>query len=197
MLTVVAEPRQLKIYEISAKCKCSECGKIINKTFSFKRREDIEPTNRDWDNLEKEKDAWKLEKHICNSCKIQKVAQEREDVTSSYTFMLSKLDELQRQIEQVVQDKVQRINCLEELKGKVLIDKNSEEWVIESIREGSANNIGFEITCYRINKRKPWLLTEDCRYFTNDKTVWNNFSTLDGCVITNEEFEKRAELLKN
>ena len=197
MQTYITQTWQFKTHSIQGRCKCVECGKPITKTFSFETREDVPTQREDWDKLEERKQEWLKKPHICNSCKRKKITYDKNDVTSSYTFKFSKLDELQRQIDDIIKDKVRRTDCLKELEGKILVDKDSQEWVIERIREGSVNNIGFEITCYRINKRKPWLLTEDCKYFTNDKTMWNNFSTLEGCIITNEVFEKRAESLKN
>jgi hypothetical protein len=109
--------------------------------------------------------------------------------------MFSKLDELQNQIQQIIKDKNERIQSIKDIEGKVLIDKDNTEWYIQSIRDGSINGIGFEIQCYKINKQKPWLTTDDCRYFSNDKTMWNNFSTLENCIITDEVFSKRKDLL--
>ena len=81
------------------------------------------------------------------------------------------------------------------MEGKVLLDRDKTEWLIYRIGDGWQNNMGFEIQCYKINKQKPWLYTDECRYFSNDKACWSNFSTLEGCIITDEEFSKRRELL--
>ena len=182
-------------YKINGQCKCSACGKKIDKTFSFEYREDTEPSWIDIEDLKKEKQEWEQESHICNSCLRKKIKQERKDITNNYTFMFSKLDELQNQIQQIIKDKNERIQSIKDIEGKVLIDKDKTEWYIQSIRDGSINGIGFEIQCYKINKQKPWLITDDCRYFSNDKTMWNNFSTLENCIITDEVFSKRKDLL--
>lgn len=195
MNTYISRTWKFYKYKINGQCKCSECGKPINKTFSFEYREDTEPCWIDKEKLKKEKQEWEQESHICNSCLRKKIKRDSKDITNNYTFMFSKLDELQRQIQQIIKDKDERIKSIKDMEGKVLIDKDNTEWYIQSIRDGSINGIGFEIQCYKINKQKPWLITDDCRYFSNDKTMWNNFSTLENCIITDEVFSKRKELL--
>ena len=195
MKTTISRTWEFRTYSIQGRCKCAKCGKPIIKTFSFQTREDVPTVKEDWDYIEKQKEEWLSESHICNSCKRKKVTQERKDITLNYTFMFSKLDELQNQIKQIVKDKVQRVKSIKDIEGKVLIDKNGIEWFIERISEGSQNNLGFELRCYRINKQKPWLCTDDCRYFTSNTTMWSNYSTLEGCAITDEVFSDRKELL--
>jgi len=195
MNTYISRTWKFYKYKINGQCKCSECGKPINKTFSFDYREDTEPCWIDIERLKKEKQEWEQESHICNACLRKKIKQDSKDITNNYTFMFSKLDELQTQIQQIIKDKDERIKSIKDMEGKVLIDKDNTEWYIQSIRDGSINGIGFEIQCYKINKQKPWLITDDCRYFSNDKTMWNNFSTLENCKITDEVFSKRKELL--
>lgn len=195
MKTLISKTWEFRTYSIQGKCKCYNCGKPITKTFSFETREDVLTTKEDWDRLEERKQKWLSQSHTCNACKRKKIMQERKDITSDYTFMFSKLDELQNQINQIVKDKNQRIDSIKDIEGKVLIDKDKTEWLIYSIRDGSVNGIGFEIECYKINKQKPWLTTDECRYFSNDKTMWSNFSTLEDCIITDEIFSKRKELL--
>ena len=195
MNTYISKTWAFYRYKINGQCKCSECGKPINKTFYFEYREDTEPCWIDIERLKKEKQEWEQESHICNACLRKKIKQESKDITNNYTFMFSKLDELQNQIQQIIKDKNERIQSIKDIEGKVLIDKDNTEWYIQSIRDGSTNGIGFEIQCYKINKQKPWLITDDCRYFSNDKTTWNNFSTLENCIITDEVFSKRKDLL--
>lgn len=195
MNTYISKTWKFYKYKINGQCKCSECGKSINKTFSFDYREDTEPCWIDKEKLKQEKQEWEQESHICNACLKKKIKQDSKDITNNYTFMFSKLDELQRQIQQIIKDKDERIQSMKDMEGKVLIDKDNTEWYIQSIRDGSINGIGFEIQCYKINKQKPWLITDDCRYFSNDKTMWNNFSTLENCIITDEVFSKRKDLL--
>jgi len=195
MNTYISRTWKFYKYKINGQCKCSECGKPINKTFSFDYREDTEPCWIDIERLKKEKQEWEQEFHICNACLRKKIKQDSKDITNNYTFMFSKLDELQTQIQQIIKDKDERIKSIKDMEGKVLIDKDNTEWYIQSIRDGSINGIGFEIQCYKINKQKPWLITDDCRYFSNDKTMWNNFSTLENCIITDEVFSKRKDLL--
>lgn len=195
MNTYISRTWKFYKYKINGQCKCSECGKKIDKTFSFDYREDTEPCWIDIERLKKEKQEWEQESHICNACLRKKIKQESKDITNNYTFMFSKLDELQNQIQQIIKDKNERIQSIKDIEGKVLIDKDNTEWYIQSIRDGSINGIGFEIQCYKINKQKPWLITDECRYFSNDKTMWNNFSTLENCIITDEVFSKRKDLL--
>lgn len=195
MNTYISHTWKFYKYKINGQCKCSECGNKIDKTFSFDYREDTEPSWIDKEKLKKEKEEWEQESHICNSCLRKKIKQDSKDITNNYTFMFSKLDELQNQIQEIIKDKDERIKSIKDIEGKVLIDKDNTEWYIQSIRDGSTNGIGFEIQCYKINKQKPWLITDDCRYFSNNQTMWNNFSTLENCIITDEVFSKRKDLL--
>lgn len=195
MKIVISQSWQFRTYSIQAKCKCIDCGKFITKTFSFEVREDVSSSKEDWNKLEKKKQEWLSQPHICNSCKKKKIQQERKNITSNFTFMFNKLDELQNQINKIVKDKAERVNSLKEIEGKVLVDKNKNEWLIYRIREGSQNNIGFELECYRVNKQKPWLTVDECKYFTNNQTSWYNYISLQDCIITDEIFSHRLDSL--
>ena len=164
MKTIITKSWEFRTYSIKGTCKCSKCGKPITKTFSFQTREDVLITKEDWNKIEKQKEEWQKEPRICNTCKKKKIEQKRKDITSNFTFMFSKLIELQNQINQISLDKRQRINSIkDDLIDKIIIDKNNTEWVIRYIQD--LNEIGFEISCRKINKQKPWLLTDETRFF--------------------------------
>ena len=189
-----------RTYRITAKCKCSKCGKYISKTFSFDCREDVSPTKEDWDNLEERRKEWLAEEHICNSCKCESVKQERHDITSQFKDTFFSICSIQGKINDLNKSKTTFLDDLKsQLKGKILIDKDKNEWVISSVYNGYENCLGFEIFTYKINKQKPWLCTDESRYFykaDGDPLHYFNFTLIDDCIITDEDFNSRKGLLK-
>lgn len=199
MRTVISKSWDFRTYKIQAKCKCSECGKPINKTFSFELREDVSPQKENWTELEERKKKWLSEAHICNSCLRKKIKQERKDITHAYDFTLSTLIEKQEQILSCIKDKKRHIDFLnEELKNKVIVDKDGTEWVIYSVRDGWQNGAAVEFTCDKVNKVKPWLRSDEIIYFYTGSIDghYSNYKPLSGCTITDEDFSQRAKLLK-
>ena len=196
MKTLITKSWEFRTYSIKGYCKCSKCGKTISKTFSFQTREDVLTKKEDWESIEQQKEEWLKEAHICNSCKKEKILQQRKDITSNFTFMFSKLVELQNQINQIALDKKQRIKSIEnDLVNRIIVDKNNAEWVVNSIVDW--NDIGFEIRCYRVNKQKPWLKTDETRFFYGGNEVhYDNYTKINECIITDECFDKRLNLLK-
>lgn len=195
MRTIITKSWEFRTYSVKGTCKCSKCGKPITKTFSFQTREDVLTQKEDWNRIEQQKQEWLKKSHICNNCKKEKILQERKNITPDFTFMFSKIIELQNQINQIALDKRQRINFIKsDLVDKIIIDKNNVEWVINSIQD--LNDIGFEIGCYKINKQKPWIRTDEKRYFYGGNEVrYDNYSKISECVITDEMFSKRKQLL--
>ena len=199
MKTVISKTWNFNTYRIQARCKCSECGKYINKIFSFELREDVLPSKEDWDGLEESKKEWLSQSHICNSCKCKKVKQEAKDITHTYDFTLNILQEKQEQILSCIKDKKRHIDFLnEELKGKVIVDKEGTEWVIYSVSDGWQNGAAIEINCDKVNKQKPWLRSDESMYFYAGSIDghYHNYKPLSECIITDEDFKERAQLLK-
>lgn len=199
MKTVISKTWDFNTYRIQARCKCSECDKYINKIFSFELREDVLPSKEDWDELEESKKEWLSQPHICNSCKRKKVKQEAKDITHTYDFTLNILQEKQEQILSSIKDKKRHIDFLnEELKGKIIVDKEGTEWVIYSVRDGWQNSAVIEINCDKVNKQKPWLRSDESMYFYVGSIDghYYNYKPLSECIITDEDFKERAKLLK-
>ena len=199
MRTVVSKSWDFRTYRIQAKSKCIECGKSISKTFSFEYREDTEPCWVDIEKLKKEKQEWEQESHTCTSCLKKRIKQERKDMTHAYDFTLNTLIEKQEQICSYIADKKRHIDFLnEELKNKVIVDKDGTEWVIYSVRDGWQNGAAIEITCDKVNKVKPWLCSDEVIYFYVGSIdgCYDNYKPLCRCTITDEDFSQRAKLLK-
>lgn len=96
-------------------------------------------------------------------------------------------------------DKKRHIDFLnEELKNKVIVDKDGTEWVVYSIRDGWQNEAAIEITCDKVNKMKPWLRSDEVIYFYVGSIdgCYDNYKPLSECIITDEDFSQRARLLK-
>ena len=197
MRTVISKSWDFRTYKIQAKCKCSECGKPINKTFSFELREDVSPQKENWTELEERKKKWLSEAHVCNSCKCKKIKQERKDITSDFKDLFLVLRDLQQQIQKLQNHKENVIkNLRKSLVDKILVDIGNEEWVINSI--SGQLDAAFELTCYRINKKKPWLRTDDYKFFCfpiKDEKLPYKQNSLENCIITNETLRSRRELL--
>lgn len=190
-----------RTYSIKATCKCSKCGKSISKTFSFQTREDSSPQKEDWDELERRKNEWLKEKHVCNSCKKKKVNQERkEDITEKFTTIFDDLNQLQRDITDI---KILKKNIIEKL-GEQLDNKvivyNNKEYVVKYVQDGIYEDCAFEIACNPISQTKPWMEATGKTLFFYKRTYkqcgWDNFIEVENCIITNEVFETRRQVLR-
>ena len=192
-----------KTYSIKASTKCSECGKPITKTFSFQKREDISPNKEDWEGLEKEKQEWLSETHVCSKCTKKKLVQERKDITQEFKDSFIRVNALYEDLKEYrnkIYDKQYTIleKIFPKLKDKILIAKN-KEWVIKSIRTNRDREL--EIYCYAVDSRYPWKICDrnlyilgKSKYSDTDRT-W--YALLDECIITDEDFNKRKKLLND
>lgn len=195
-----------KTYSIKASTKCSECGKPITKTFSFQIREDAIPRKEDWDNLEKEKQEWLSEEsHVCSKCTKKKIMQERKDIIQNFKEDFNKLNELREELKEFrnkIYDKQSKIldEIEPQLKGRVLLAKD-KEWVIKRVLFNTYHGDEIEIDCDGIDSRYPWTTCDRdlCVYtkseFYDTNRTW--CTSIDECIITDEIFEKRKELLNN
>ena len=185
-------------YKITGQCKCSECGKKINKTFSFDYREDTIPNPEYIEKLKKEKQEWEQESHICNSCLKKKIKQERKDITETLQDTITGLNTLQKEIQDKIMEKQPLFDKLkEQLYDKVII-YNDNEYVVNYIHDGSMNGNALEIYCDKVNKTKPWEVTSNGLVFYKkaySPCHFNNFVEIENCIITDEVFSKRKDLL--
>lgn len=185
-------------YKISGQCKCVECGKPINKTFYFEYREDTEPCWIDIKALKEEKQIWEQESHICNSCLRKKIKQERKDITETLQDTITDLDTLQKEIQDKIMEKQPLFDKLkEQLYDKVII-YNDNEYVVNYIHDGSMNGNAVEIYCDKVNKTKPWEVTSNGLVFYKraySPCNFSNFVEIENCIITDEVFSKRKDLL--
>lgn len=201
MQTEVKYSWRFVTYSIKAKTKCSICGKPITKTFSFELREDGKPSRQDWDNLERAKQHWLEESHVCSKCMANQVVGVKEDITSKFIKQLNRINKLYEELEDFKlktrekQDKLtDEINP--QLIGKVLLAKN-RQWVIRYVRANRDNEL--EIYCDGIDCRYPWKTCNKELYVkSNTKYHWDTdktfYATIDECTITDEIFDKRGEL---
>ena len=198
MKAIISQSWEFRTYSIKATCKCSQCGKRITKTFSFQTREDVLTSKEDWNELERRKQEWLAEPHICNSCKKKKSEQEREDITFKFQETFNILNDLQEKITDIKLDKKKFIEELNEsLKGKVIL-YNGNEYVVSYIQDGIYEDCAFEIVCDNISKVKPWLEASGQIVFykrTYKECMWNNYVEIENCIITDEDFAKRRESL--
>lgn len=198
MKTVITKTWRFRTVSIKGTCKCSICRKPITKSFSMELREDVPTTNEHIKELEIEKQEWLKESHICNACRKKKIEQERKDITQSFNPEFSILNDLQEQIMDLKIHKNNYINKLnEELKDKVIL-YNDKEYVINYVHDGYLNACAFEIWCSPISKTQPWLEASGsiCFYKRTYKPLYfNNFIEIENCIITDESFTKRKELL--
>ena len=189
-------------YKITGQCKCSECGKKINKTFSFEYREDTIPNPEYIEKLKKEKQEWEQESHICNSCLKKKIKQESKDITNNFTEDFSKIQEYHKEriefankMQNLELPIFQKLN--EQLKGKVLL-ASDREWVIDSVCDGW-NGESFQLNCTGIDMKQPWTKYDKYLYVGDkDKFVTQGNSCwidIKQCKITDEIFSKRKDLL--
>lgn len=202
MRTLITQSWNFRTYKIQAKCKCIECSKPITKSFSFELREDVSPKKEDWDNLEKEKKEWLAESHICNSCKCKRIRQEREFITENFKKQFNELAQIHKEeveFEKSINEKRNLIfeELKEKLKGKILLALD-REWVIRSIGYGW-NGESFQINCEGVDKQKPWEYCNKSLYAVDKETnheqgnsYWTN---IENCIITDEDFYRRKELL--
>lgn len=198
MNTYISHTWKFYTYSIKGQCKCSECGKPINKTFSFEYREDTEPCWIDKEKLKKEKQEWEQESHICNACLRKKIKQERKDITETLQDTITDLDTLQKEIQDKIMEKQPLFDKLkEQLYDKVII-YNDNEYVVNYIHDGSMNGNAVEIYCDKVNKTKPWEVTSNSLVFYKraySPCHFNNFVEIENCIITDEVFSKRKDLL--
>lgn len=188
-----------RTYSIKGTCKCAECGKPITKTFSFQTREDELTKKEDWNELERRKNEWLKEKHICNSCKKKKIEQERKDVTFKFKGTFDALNDLQQQITEI---KLEKKKFIEEL-GEMLYDKvilyNDKEYVVKYVQDGIHEDCALEIAANPISQAKPWMEATGRTMFFYKRTYkecgWSNFVEIENCIVTDEDFHKRRELL--
>lgn len=198
MNTYISHTWKFYKYKINGQCKCSECGKKIDKTFSFDYREDTEPCWIDIERLKKEKQEWEQESHICNACLRKKIKQERKDITETLQDTITELDTLQKEIQDKIMEKQPLFDKLkEQLYDKVII-YNDNEYVVNYIHDGSMNGNALEIYCDKVNKTKPWEVTSNSLIFYKkaySPCHFNNFVEIENCIITDEVFSKRKDLL--
>ena len=199
MKTLISKSWEFRTYSIKGTCKCSKCGKAITKIFSFQTREDVLTSKEDWKELEEQKQKWLSEPHVCNSCKKKKTEQERKDITFKFQGTFNALNDLQEQITDLKLDKKKFIEELNEvLKDKVVL-YNGNEYVVSYVQDGIHEDCAFEITCDSISKVKPWLTTCSGQLIFYKRTYkelgWNNFIEVENCIITDEIFSQRRNLL--
>ena len=191
-----------RTYNVQAQCKCHKCGRTIKKSFSFQCREDVSPKKEEWEEIEKKKAEWLSVPHECNTCKKNRVQQSRVEVTKNFIETFNELTNLNKQIKEFEKKKKKKRNPLldllnSSLKGKVLVAKE-REWVIHSVSR-SWNEEGYQIHCYGIDKKSPWCycdkelyVTDESKYSDHGNYYWAH---INECVITDEEFSRRKELL--
>ena len=198
MQTIISKTWSFRTVHTKTSCKCSECGKPITKSFSLEIREDIPTTKEDLEYLENKKTEWLKEPHICNNCKRKKILQERKDITETLQDTITGLNNLQKEIQDKIMEKQPLFDKLkEQLYDKVII-YNDNEYVVNYIQDGSMNGNAVEIYCDKVNKTKPWELTSNGLVFykrTYSPCNFNNFVEIENCIITDEVFSKRRELL--
>ena len=198
MQTIISKTWSFRTVNIKTTCKCSECGKPITKSFSLEIREDIPTTKEDMEYLENKKTEWLKEPHICNNCKRKKILQERKDITETFRDVFTSINIIQQEIiDKKLEKKPLLEKIKEELKDKVII-YNEEEYVVNYIQDGYMNGCAFEIYCDKVNKTRPWELTSNGLVFykrTYSPCNFSNFVEIENCIITDEIFSKRKELL--
>ena len=198
MKTVITKTWKFRTVSIKGTCKCSICGKSITKSFSMELREDVPTTNEHIKKLEIEKQEWLKDSHICNACRKKKIEQDRKDITQSFDSKFNTLNNLQEQIIDLKICKRKYIDFLNEnLKDKVIL-YNNREYVVDYVHDGYLNGCAFEIWCSPISKTQPWLEASGsvCFYKRTYKPLcFNNFIEVENCIITDESFTKRRELL--
>jgi len=198
MKTIITKSWEFRTYSIKGVCKCFKCGKPITKTFSFQTRKDILTTKEDWNKIEKQKEEWQKEPHICNACKKKKIEQERKDITNRFSDYFTELNISQKQITDIKLEKKKVIEQLNnQLKDRVIL-YNGNEYVVNYIQDGIYEDCAVEINCIPISKTKPWLMSSGSIFFykqTYKQCGWNNFVEIGNCIITDEIFSKRKQLL--
>ena len=189
----------INTYSIKGTCKCSECGKPITKTFSFQVREGVSAKNENWDELERRRNEWLIESHVCNSCKKKKIKCDKHDISKLFETEFRELDLLQQSISDTKYSKKKIIEELnEKLKGKIII-YNKDEYVIRYVQDGIYEDCAFEISADKVSKIKPWLATDKTIFFykrTYKECGWDNFIEIENCIITDEVFQERKQRLK-
>lgn len=202
MRTYITRKWEFRTYSVQGKCKCSECGKQITKTFSFQTREDVLTNKEDWDRIEKEKQAWEAESHVCTACKRKKIVQERKEITElpEIKSLIEKERSMQEFETKVKEEMRPLIRSLREKLNDRVVLVDNKEYVIHSVRTDHINGNAFEIMCYGIDKNKPWHTNNKDLYII-DNDYWCNYSkggnriNVLNVTFTDEIFSKRKELL--
>ena len=190
-----------KVYTHSEKIstKCSKCGKTITKSVSFQYQGT--PSQEDWDGLEKDKQKWLAEEHVCSKC--LKEACKGEQGPLDMTQVNHALDEINMLFGQINALRKGIIHYGEqiqkELKGKVCIYED-KEYVINWVSTCDYNDMPLHIQCYKIDTRYPWTTTDTEMYITEKGGGFGNSKTVNAkwedVIFTNEVFAERKARVK-
>lgn len=172
------------------KCKCSKCGKTINKTFTDEYREDSSP---DWEDLEKQATKWLEQVHICDKCLKALSTVEVNDISENFAEDIDKILSMNKQIVALID---QRNNYITEIykniHGHVLI-YDGKEYQADYL---SYNAEFTRLYCYKINTHKPWRITDTWITVALDPNDKDGVPLAE-CKITDEIFAERAEKVRN